>query len=85
MITTRTILQKLKSTKLWLAVAGAATGIYLALGGEPDKIQTVAGAVTALVSLVTYIITEGKIDDAAVGKTTKTVEDVVDMVKEEGD
>lgn len=78
---TRTILQKLKSTKLWLAIAGVATGIYIALGGSMDNIQTVTGAVTAIISLVTYIVTEGKIDAAAVGNTTQKVEDAVDAVK----
>lgn len=60
------ILKKLFSRKLWLAVAGAATGIALALGVESTEITTVAGAVTALVSVVAYIVTEGKIDAAAV-------------------
>lgn len=77
---TRTIWQKLKSTKLWCAIAGIAMGIALALGGNPDTIQTVAGAVTALVSLVTYIVTEGKVDAAAVGDTVGKVQDAVEAV-----
>ena len=84
-MTTRTIAQKLRSTKLWLAIAGIATGIYIALGGSMDNVQTITGAVTALVSLVTYIITEGKVDAAAVGDTVGKVQEAVEAVKGEGD
>ena len=77
---TRTIWQKLKSTKLWCAIAGIATGIAIALGADANSIQTVTGAVTALVSLVTYIVTEGKVDAAAVGDTVGKVQDAVEAV-----
>mgnify|MGYP006964309058 CR=1 FL=1 len=60
------IKRKLASRKLWLAVAGVATGVFLALGGDASEIQTVAGTITALCSAVAYILTEGKIDAAAV-------------------
>lgn len=66
MINTRKIRQKLASTKLWCAIAGAAAGVYIALGGNMTDIQSIAGAVTALLSLATYIVTEGKIDAEAV-------------------
>lgn len=78
---TRTIWQKLKSTKLWCAVAGITVGAALALGVNASTIQTVAGAVTSVAALVTYIVTEGKIDAAAVGKTVQAVEDAVNAVK----
>ena len=60
------ILKKLTSRKLWLALAGVATGIAVILGVDGSEITTVAGAVTALASVITYIMTEGKIDAAAV-------------------
>ena len=56
------ILRKLTSRKLWMALAGIATGIAMALGAESTEITAVAGAVTAIASVVTYIITEGKVD-----------------------
>lgn len=59
-----TIVKKLTSRKLWLAVAGVATGISVALGGSTSDIQSVAGSVTTLVSAVVYILTEGKLDKA---------------------
>ena len=55
-------LRKLTSRKLWLAIAGVVTGIATILGVEGSEITTIAGAVTALASVITYIVTEGKID-----------------------
>lgn len=78
-----TIIRKLSSRKLWLALAGVATGIALALGVEQSQISTIAGAVTAVVSVVTYIMTEGKIDAAAVGTATEKVQDAVGEVAKE--
>ena len=62
------IVRKLTSRKLWLALAGVATGISVALGANASDIQSVAGSVTALVSAITYIITEGKVDAARVSQ-----------------
>ena len=55
-------IRKITSRKLWLAIAGVATGISMILGVEGTEITNVAGAVTALASVITYIITEGKVD-----------------------
>lgn len=87
------IIRKLTSRKLWLAVAGVGTGMLMILGGDSadvntiaDSIKAVAGAITSLVSIVTYIKTEGKIDAASVGNTVQQivekVEDVVDETVE---
>ena len=59
-------LRKLTSRKLWMALAGIATGVAMALGAESTEITAVAGAVTAIASVVTYIITEGKVDAESV-------------------
>lgn len=56
------ILRKLSSRKLWLAIAGVACGLAMVLGVDTSEIEAVAGAVTALASVITYIVTEGKID-----------------------
>lgn len=61
---TRTMLQKLKSTKLWCALAGLVLGAALAFGADGQSLGQVLGAVTAIVSSVTYIVTEGKVDAA---------------------
>lgn len=58
------MIYKLISRKLWMSVAGVATGVAMILGARSSEISDLAGAVTALASVVTYIITEGKVDAA---------------------
>lgn len=77
------LLRKLSSRKLWLALAGVATGIAMVLGADTTEIQTVAGAVTSLVSIVTYIVTEGKIDAESVKDAILEVQEVTDLFTEE--
>ena len=73
-------LRKISSRKLWLALAGIATGIAMALGADTGEISTVAGAVTAIVSVVTYIITEGKIDAAGVKVAIESGQEAVETI-----
>ena len=56
------ILRKLTSRKLWMAIAGVATGIAMILGADGSEINSIAGAVTSLGSIMTYIVVEGKVD-----------------------
>lgn len=77
------IIRKITSRKLWLAIAGVSTGIAMVLGANASDIQSVAGAITALVSAVTYIITEGKVDAARVGNAAQAVQDAVGAIVEE--
>lgn len=74
------IIQKLTSRKLWLALAGVVTGIAVVLGVDGSEVADVAGAVTALASVVTYIITEGKIDAAAVKNAVESTENAVGTI-----
>lgn len=76
-------LQKLTSRKLWMAIAGVATGIAIAFGVDSGEISTVAGAVLSVVSVVTYIVTEGKVDAEGVKNAIIAIDGVVDML--EGD
>ena len=73
-------IQKLTSRKLWMAIAGVATGIAMVFGVETTDIGTVAGAITALVSVVTYIIAEGKVDAESVKNTVINVQDAFDVL-----
>lgn len=75
------ILRKLSSRKLWMALAGVAGGLALALGVDVSDIEAVAGAVTAVVSVVTYIITEGKIDAEGVKTAIIEVQEGVEAVE----
>ena len=54
--------RKLTSRKLWAAVAGVVAGLSMVFGLDEGTISSVAGAVVSAASLVTYIITEGRVD-----------------------
>ena len=77
------ILRKLSSRKLWLAIAGVATGVAMALGADASDIQTVAGGVMALVSAVTYIVVEGKVDAESVKNTIAEIQEGIEVVENE--
>lgn len=76
----KNIVEKLKSRKLWAAVAGLVVGVATIFGADAGEISTVAGAVVSLVSVVAYIITEGRIDAAAVGDAAGALQDAIDVV-----
>ena len=76
-----TILMKLSSRKLWMAIAGIASGIAMALGAEATEVGTVAGAVTTLISVVTYIVVEGKVDAEGVKNAIIEVQGAVDTLE----
>ncbi len=80
-------ISKLTSRKLWMAIAGVATGVYIAMGGEASDISSVAGAVTALTSIIAYIKVEGDIDIAALAdvvvEAVEDIEDAYDTLTEE--
>ena len=76
------IKQKLTSRKLWACIAGVVMGIGIAFGLDGDTITTVAGAVTSLVSIITYVVTEGKIDAAAVNQAYVDVDTIANAVSD---
>ena len=80
------ILRKLSSRKLWMAIAGVATGVAMALGADATEIDTVAGAVTALLSVVTYIRVEGKVDAEGVKNAIVEIQEAANVIgfKDEG-
>lgn len=82
-MTFKNLIRKLTSRKLWLAIAGVATGIAMVLGADASEIQTVAGAITSLVSAVTYIIVEGRVDAANVQNAVLAIEDALEVIKDE--
>lgn len=75
------IVHKLTSRKLWAAVLGVLTGLAMVFGLDTDTVNTVSGAVVAVISVVTYITTEGKIDAAAVGTAAGKISDAVESLK----
>lgn len=76
----KTIGQKLKSRKLWAAVVGVIMGVAMVFGLDEGTITTIAGAVTALVSVVTYIVAEGKIDADAVKNAAQQAQDALNAL-----
>ena len=73
-------LKKLKSRKFLTCVAGVVMGVCMVFGLDESAVTTIAGAITAVSSIVSYIIAEGKVDAAAVDKIKDTVDDVKDAI-----
>ena len=63
----QTFIRKITSRKFLAALAGVATGLAMVFGVDETAISTVAGAVTTVASVVSYIMSEGLADAAAVG------------------
>ncbi len=63
-----TIPDKLKSRKLWNAVAGEIAGVVTLFWGAAasDKFMIVAGAVLSILVILGYLYTEGQIDKESV-------------------
>lgn len=58
------LIRKLTSRKLWVALAGVATGIATMLGAESNDIATVSGAVLSAASILGYLTAEASVDAA---------------------
>lgn len=63
--------RKLSSRKLWAAIAGIVTGLSMVFGLDESTISSVAGAVVSVTSVVSYIITEGRVDAQGVKKAAE--------------
>lgn len=70
----RTFWQKITSRKFLAALLGVASGLAMLFGLDEGIVTSVAGAVTALGSVVVYIASEGKIDAAAVAHAAEELE-----------
>lgn len=78
-----TLKRKLSSRKLWATVAGVVTGLAMVFGLDEGVISSVAGAVVSVASVITYIITEGRVDAAAVKQAVEDVQGAVEAVGDE--
>ena len=74
--------EKIKSRKLWLAILNAAAGIAIALGADNNIVQVALGVGLALLSAVSYIVVEGKVDAAAVDLSADAVKKILDLVEQ---
>lgn len=77
-------LKKLTSRKFLAAAAGFITGLAMVFGLDESIISSVAGAVVSVASVVTYIVTEGKVDAAAVSQAVESVQTAAYTVWDEG-
>ena len=73
-----TLKKKLSSRKLWAAIAGVVMGLSMAFGLDENVVTSVAGAVVSVASVITYIVTAGRIDAAAVKNAVEDVREAVD-------
>lgn len=60
--------RKLTSRKFWMAVAGFITGIIVAICGNEEVAETVAGCIMSGASVIAYIVGEGLADSNNGGK-----------------
>ena len=79
----KNFLLKLTSRKFLAALAGLITGAAIAFGAGADTIDAVSGAVMASVSLVTYIITEGRVDAMKAADAIEKIQHSLDAVSGE--
>lgn len=75
-------MKKYISRKFLLTVLGVAGGIATAVSGVGGTVGTIAGLTATVITTMTYVITEGKIDTAAVKTTVGNVAEIVEAVKE---
>ena len=75
--------RKLSSRKLWAAAAGVAAGLAVAFGLDEGTISAVAGAVTSVACVVSYIVTEGRVDAARVRQAAEEVQRAVEAAGDE--
>lgn len=68
------LIKKLTSRKFLAAVAGVIAGLCMVFGLDENEISTVAGAVVALCSAVSYVITEGRVDAQSVKRTVEEIQ-----------
>ena len=57
-----TIIRKLASRKLWLAIAGFVSGLIIAFDGEAEVAETVSGLILQGASILGYLMAEGLAD-----------------------
>lgn len=76
------ILRKLSSRKLWTALAGLVAGLAMAFGLDQEVVASCAGAVVSVVSVVTYIVTEGRIDSNGVKVAIEQSQGAIEDLKE---
>ena len=76
-------LSKLKSRKFLMCLAGVVTGIAVLQGANAESINTIAGAITVVGSIVTYIMAEGKVDATSAKAAIEQIENIKEELDED--
>ena len=69
----KTVIRKLTSRKLWLAVALFVSGLIVAFGGKQEVAETVSGCIMQGAAVIGYLLAEG-LTDAARSKNELTLD-----------
>lgn len=57
-----TIIRKLTSRKLWVAIAGFVSGLIVAMDGDANTAEVVSGLILEGASVLGYLLAEGLAD-----------------------
>jgi hypothetical protein len=74
------MLEKFKSRKFLMALLSVVVGILTMFGIADGTVEVVSSIGLIVIPVVIYIVTEGKIDAAAVKKIIDAADDITDIV-----
>lgn len=74
------MLEKFKSRKFLMALLSVIVGLMGMFGVADNTIEMVSSIALVLMPIITYIITEGKIDAAAVNQALSVIDDITDIL-----
>jgi len=66
-----TIIRKLSSRKLWVAIAGFVSGLIVAFDGDAETAETIGALILQGAAVLGYLIAEGLADAAGQGGEVK--------------
>lgn len=76
-------IKKLGSRKLLTAIGGMVSGLLILFGVDAGVAGVVAGSSVIVISVITYIIVEGKLDAQAIIEALNKTKDVIEDISEE--
>lgn len=78
----KNLLKKMKSRKFITAIIGVIVGIYTMTIGDTNTVKEIAGLTATIVSIMSYIIVEGRIDAKAINQIADVVETAETVMKD---
>lgn len=77
----KTFLQGKK--KILTAIIGVLSGLAIIFGVDHGDVSTISGAVVSVISVVSYLLAEGRIDVERIKNTAEEVNDAIDIFVED--